>query len=95
MFKGFYTVASGMLAQQRRTEMLTNNMSNANTPGYKADQAGMRAFPENYVLYQYAIKEMEPWKARRTYGQYNTLRWNPYHRKIAVLAVRIEMQLRE
>lgn len=46
MFRGFYTVASGMLSQQRRTEMLTNNMSNANTPGYKADQASMRAFPE-------------------------------------------------
>lgn len=46
MFRGFYTVASGMLAQQRRTEMLTNNMSNASTPGFKADQSSMRAFPE-------------------------------------------------
>lgn len=46
MFRGFYTVASGMLSQQRKTEMLTNNMSNANTPGFKADQASMRAFPE-------------------------------------------------
>ncbi|MEG9296074.1 flagellar hook-basal body protein [Mangrovibacillus sp. Mu-81] len=46
MFRGFYTVASGMIAQQRKTEMLTNNMANANTPGYKADQASMRAFPE-------------------------------------------------
>jgi flagellar basal-body rod protein FlgF len=46
MFRGFYTVASGMIAQQRKTEMLTNNMANSNTPGYKADQASMRAFPE-------------------------------------------------
>jgi flagellar basal-body rod protein FlgF len=46
MFRGFYTVATGMLAQQRKTEMLSNNMANANTPGYKADQASMRAFPE-------------------------------------------------
>ena len=47
MFKGFYTAASGMIAQQRRTEILTNNMSNlVNTPGYKADQTSMRAFPE-------------------------------------------------
>ncbi|WP_442596831.1 flagellar hook-basal body protein [Neobacillus sp. D3-1R] len=46
MFRGFYTVASGMLSQQRRTEMLTNNMANANTPGFKADQSAMRAFPE-------------------------------------------------
>ncbi|MEW9110794.1 flagellar hook-basal body protein [Cytobacillus gottheilii] len=46
MFKGFYTVASGMLAQQRRTEMLSNNMANANTPGFKADQSAIRSFPE-------------------------------------------------
>ncbi|MCA1055132.1 flagellar hook-basal body protein [Rossellomorea aquimaris] len=46
MFRGFYTVASGMFAQQRKTEMLTNNLANANTPGYKADQASLRAFPE-------------------------------------------------
>lgn len=46
MFRGFYTAASGMLAQQRRTEVLTNNMANANTPGFKADQTSMRAFPE-------------------------------------------------
>ncbi|MEW8969301.1 MAG: flagellar hook-basal body protein [Mesobacillus sp.] len=58
MFRGFYTVASGMLAQQRRTEMLTNNMSNANTPGYKADQAGMRAFPD--MLLQRFDKQQIP-----------------------------------
>lgn len=46
MFRGFYTAASGMLAQQRRTEMLSNNMANVNTPGYKADQTVLRAFPE-------------------------------------------------
>ncbi len=46
MFKGFYTAASGMLAQQRRTEMLTNNMANSNTPGYKADQSAVRTFPD-------------------------------------------------
>lgn len=46
MFRGFNTVASGMIAQQRRTELLTNNMANANTPGYKADQSTIRSFPE-------------------------------------------------
>lgn len=46
MLRGFYTVASGMLTQQRRTEMLTNNMSNANTTGFKADQTSIRSFPE-------------------------------------------------
>ncbi|KWW20899.1 hypothetical protein AS888_14795 [Peribacillus simplex] len=46
MLRGFYTAASGMIAQQRRTELLTNNMSNANTTGYKADQTSVRSFPE-------------------------------------------------
>ncbi|KAA0548566.1 flagellar hook-basal body protein [Bacillus sp. BGMRC 2118] len=46
MLRGFYTAASGMLTQQRITEMHTNNMANANTPGFKADQASVRAFPE-------------------------------------------------
>ncbi|RFU67092.1 flagellar hook-basal body protein [Peribacillus saganii] len=49
MLRGFYTAASGMLSQQRRTEMLTNNMANANTPGFKADQSSMRAFPEMLI----------------------------------------------
>ncbi|MBP0725099.1 flagellar hook-basal body protein [Bacillus sp. RG28] len=46
MLRGFYTAAAGMIAQQRVTEYLTNNLSNANTPGYKGEQASLRAFPE-------------------------------------------------
>lgn len=46
MLRGYYTAASGMLTQQRKTEMLANNMANINTPGYKADQSSLRAFPE-------------------------------------------------
>lgn len=46
VFKGFYTAASGMRAQQRRTEMYTNNLANVNTPGFKAEQSSVRAFPE-------------------------------------------------
>lgn len=46
MLRGFYTAASGMLTQQRRAEMLSNNIANANTPGFKAEQSAVRAFPE-------------------------------------------------
>ncbi|TKH08555.1 flagellar hook-basal body protein [Peribacillus simplex] len=49
MLRGFYTAASGMLTQQRRTELLTNNMSNVNTTGYKADQMSVRSFPEMLI----------------------------------------------
>ncbi|MFD0050346.1 flagellar hook-basal body protein [Actinomycetes bacterium NPDC127524] len=46
MLRGFYTAASGMIAQQRKTEMLTNNLSNADTPGFKTDQSSLRSFPD-------------------------------------------------
>lgn len=49
MFRGFYTVTSGMIAQQRKTEILTNNMANANTPGFKADQSTIRSFPDMLI----------------------------------------------
>lgn len=46
MLRGFYTAATGMMAQQRKQEVLSNNMTNALTPGYKQDQASLKAFPE-------------------------------------------------
>ena len=46
LLRGLYTATAGMLTQQRRTEMLSNNMANANTAGYKAHQSTIRAFPE-------------------------------------------------
>lgn len=38
-----------MISQQRKQEMLTNNMANIETPGYKADQASLRKFPNMLV----------------------------------------------
>lgn len=46
LLKGLYTATSAMISQQRRTEMLSNNIANANTSGYKEDQGSMRAFPD-------------------------------------------------
>lgn len=46
MLRGFYTAASGMITQQRQQDALSNNLANVNTPGYKADQAVIQAFPE-------------------------------------------------
>ncbi|WP_026691564.1 flagellar hook-basal body protein [Alteribacter aurantiacus] len=49
MLRGLYTTASAMIAQQRRQEMLTDNLANANTPGYKADQGSLRTFPKMLI----------------------------------------------
>lgn len=46
MFRGFYTAGSGMIAQQRRTEVLANNLANARTPGFKEEQSTIRSFPD-------------------------------------------------
>ena len=49
MFKGMYTATSGMMASERKQQFLTNNLSNAETPGFKQDEATFRSFPE-YLL---------------------------------------------
>lgn len=49
MLRGFYTAASGMISQQRAQEALSNNIANVNTPGYKADEAVLQAFPEMLI----------------------------------------------
>lgn len=49
MLRGFYTAASGMISQQRVQETLSNNIANVNTPGYKADGAVLRSFPDMLV----------------------------------------------
>lgn len=49
MIRGLYTATAGMISQQRRQDMLTNNIANANTPGHKADQASLRTFPQMLI----------------------------------------------
>lgn len=46
MIRGLYTGASGMLAEMARTDVISNNMANVNTTGFKKDRAIFRAFPE-------------------------------------------------
>ena len=38
MFKGFYQLTSGMLSQGRRLDVVSHNMTNISTAGYKADR---------------------------------------------------------
>lgn len=68
MLRGFYTAASGMLAQQRVQEALSNNMTNANTPGFKADRSSVRAFPEML------LQEMSSTKSPLKNGTRNAVR---------------------
>jgi flagellar basal-body rod protein FlgF len=49
VLRGLYTAASGMIAQQRRHDMVTNNIANLNTPGFKASNAVNRSFPDMLI----------------------------------------------
>jgi flagellar basal-body rod protein FlgF len=49
MLRGLYTAAAGMMAQQRRHDTVTNNIANLNTPGFKANNAVNRSFPDMLI----------------------------------------------
>lgn len=46
MIRGLYTGASGMLSEMNKTDVISNNLANVNTTGFKKDRAVFRAFPE-------------------------------------------------
>jgi flagellar basal-body rod protein FlgG len=41
---GLYIAASGMVAEQARQDQLANDLANASTPGYKADESSQHSF---------------------------------------------------
>ncbi len=45
MIRGLYSAASGMFTMERKQEALSDNLANAQTPGYKKDETVLRAFP--------------------------------------------------
>lgn len=45
MIRGLYSAASGMFSLERKQEALSHNLANAQTPGYKKDDAVQQAFP--------------------------------------------------
>lgn len=49
MLRGLYTAASGMISQQRKHDIVTNNIANVNTPGFKQGDAISRSFPEMLI----------------------------------------------
>lgn len=46
MIRGLYTSASGMMAQYQKMDVITNNLANINTTGYKKDQVITASFAE-------------------------------------------------
>jgi len=50
MIRGLYTATSGMTLNERMQEVVSNNIANANTVGYKGDTGVIRSFPEELLL---------------------------------------------
>lgn len=56
MLSGFYTAASGMLVQQRTLNVLSNNMANVKTPGFKVERVVTTTFKEALLQRKEGIK---------------------------------------
>ncbi len=50
MVKGLYTAHTGMVNEMKRLDIMTNNLANANTVGYKKEGTTSRAFAEEYAI---------------------------------------------
>lgn len=50
MYQGFYNLTSGMLTQQRNLNVISNNMANTQTAGYKADTMTKKTFQEEMLV---------------------------------------------
>ena len=46
VIRGLYTAASGMLVESQRTDVISNNLANVDTPGYHRKTSNVRAFPD-------------------------------------------------
>lgn len=52
MFQGFYDLTSNLITQNRNLNVISNNMSNISTPGYKMDRVMESTFRDE-MLYRY------------------------------------------
>ena len=52
MFQGYYDLASNMITQNRNLNIISNNMTNISTPGYKMDRMMESTFRDE-LIYRY------------------------------------------
>lgn len=55
MIRGLYSAASSMVSAMRQMEVLTNNVANAQTTGFKQDRTATATFAEQLVIEQSAL----------------------------------------
>ena len=50
MVKGLYTAYSGLTVQQKRLDVVSNNLANATTTGYKKEGLTTQSFKDVYGI---------------------------------------------
>jgi len=70
--RGFYSVAAGMFTQQEHLNTIANNISNANTTGFKAQENISSAFVDHIQLRMSNLNE-DKLKERIGYGHFMTV----------------------
>ena len=55
MLRGFYTIASGLLAHQRNLDVIGNNLVNAETPGFRAERMVFTTFQHELMIRKEAL----------------------------------------
>ncbi len=49
MKRGLYTASTGMTTQMQRMDVISNNLANVNTTGFKRDDASIRTFDDIFI----------------------------------------------
>lgn len=68
MVKGLYTAYTGMIMEQNRMDILSNNLANSATNGYKKEGCTARAFEDQLVL---KIKDTSEYNIPKKLGYVN------------------------
>ena len=58
MNRGLYIGATSLIANQKRMDVLSNNLANINTAGYKKDISITESFPEKLLIKQNRVPEL-------------------------------------
>ena len=62
MLKGLYTAYTGMIEEQRRMDVMTNNLANSNTTGYKKEGTVNQSFDDQLAIKIKDTSEIMPAK---------------------------------
>lgn len=66
MVKGLYTAYTGMMNEQNRMDIMTNNLANADTNGFKKEGSTAQTFADTYAI---KIKDTSAYNIPRTLGE--------------------------